>query len=62
MKHCRAFWIVTPIVRAVDDQAAKILLGEAFRLQLKMDGGLGDVTFICSKTDDIDAAEAEESL
>ncbi len=39
MKECTGLWIVAPINRAVDDKAAKSLLGESFKRQLKMDGG-----------------------
>lgn len=39
MKQCSGLWIVAPIIRAVDDKAAKNLLGESFKRQLKMDGG-----------------------
>jgi len=46
-------WIVAPINRAVDDKAAKSLLGESFKRQLKYDGKFSRITFICSKTDDI---------
>jgi len=46
-------WIVAPINRAVDDKAAKSLLGESFKRQLKYDGTYSRITFICSKTDDI---------
>ena len=62
MKQCFGLWIVAPIYRAVDDKAAKSLLGESFKRQLKMDGGCGAVTFICSKTDDISLDEAHDSL
>ncbi|KAG9237561.1 hypothetical protein BJ875DRAFT_481201 [Amylocarpus encephaloides] len=55
-------WIVAPIGRAVDDKAAKNLLGESFKRQLKFDGIYSRVTFICSKTDDISITEATESL
>lgn len=53
---------MAPINRAVDDKAAKSLLGESFKRQLKMDGGFSTVTFICSKTDDISLIEAQDSL
>lgn len=53
---------MAPINRAVDDKAAKSLLGESFKRQLKMDGGFSAVTFICSKTDDISISEAQDSL
>lgn len=78
MKECTGLWIVAPITRAVDDKAAKSLLGESFKRQLKMDGGFSTyvasssqvpqltiavrITFICSKTDDISLMEAQESL
>lgn len=62
MKQCTGLWIVAPINRAVDDKAAKSLLGESFKRQLKMDGGFNSVTFICSKTDDISLGEASDSL
>lgn len=62
MKQCTGLWIVAPINRAVDDKAAKILLGDSFKRQLKYDGGFSSVTFICSKTDDISITEAIDSL
>ncbi|KAF2688782.1 hypothetical protein K458DRAFT_414486 [Lentithecium fluviatile CBS 122367] len=62
MKKCTGLWIVAPITRAVDDKAAKTLLGDSFKRQLKYDGGYSSVTFICSKTDDISITEATESL
>ena len=62
LKQCTGVWVVAAINRAVDDKAAKTLLGESFRRQLKYDGGFSGVTFICSKTDDISITEAIESL
>src|ERR1700712_2685157 len=62
MKQCTGLWIVAPINRAVDDKAAKTLLGDTFKRQLKYDGNYGAVTFICSKTDDISRMEAADSL
>lgn len=62
MKQCTGLWIVAPITRAVDDKAAKTLLGDSFKRQLKYDGGFSNVTFICSKTDDISITEATDSL
>lgn len=62
LKQTTGLWIVAPITRAVDDKAARSLLGESFKRQLKMDGGFDSVTFICSKTDDISVIEAPESL
>ena len=62
IKQCTGLWIVAPINRAVDDKAAKSLLGESFKRQLKYDGTYSHVTFICSKTDDISITEAADSL
>ncbi|KAH9867685.1 hypothetical protein IAQ61_008279 [Plenodomus lingam] len=62
MKRCTGLWIVAPINRAVDDKAAKTLLGNSFKRQLKYDGGFSSITFICSKTDDISITEAIDSL
>jgi hypothetical protein len=50
-------WIISPIHRAIDDKTAKDLLGENFRRQLLMDGQYGNITFICTKTDDIKNSE-----
>ncbi|KAH9834261.1 Dynamin family [Teratosphaeria destructans] len=62
IKQCTGLWIVAPINRAVDDKAAKSLLGDTFKRQLKYDGSYSAVTFICSKTDDISRTEATDSL
>jgi len=62
IKECTGLWIVAPITRAVDDKAAKNLLGTTFKSQLKYDGSIGAVTFICSKTDDISETEAIDAL
>jgi chromosome segregation ATPase len=62
MKQCSGLWIVAPITRAVNDKAAKKLLGDQFKRQLKYDGAYSSVTFICSKTDDISITEAEDGL
>ncbi|KIW34327.1 uncharacterized protein PV07_01112 [Cladophialophora immunda] len=62
MKQCTGLLIVAPITRAVDDKSAKTLLGDSFKRQLKMDGGLSSVTFICSRTDEISMTEAQDSL
>lgn len=52
---------MAPITRAVDDKAAKSLLGESFKRQLKYDGTYSRVTFICSKTDDISVSDHPSS-
>jgi hypothetical protein len=62
LKNCTGLWVVAPIVRAVDDKAAKNLLGTSFKRQLKYDGGFSDITFICSKTDDLLESELTRTL
>ncbi|KAL9016269.1 MAG: hypothetical protein Q9185_006391 [Variospora sp. 1 TL-2023] len=62
MKQCAGMWVVAPISRAVDDKTAQTLLGQSFKRQMSMDGSVGSLTFICSKTDDIDVTEAQESI
>ncbi|KAF2091800.1 hypothetical protein K490DRAFT_32560, partial [Saccharata proteae CBS 121410] len=62
MKQCTGLWILAPITRAVNDKAAKNLLGDAFKRILKYDGTYSAVTFICSKTDDISMTEALDTL
>ena len=58
MKQCDGYWIVAPIIRAVNNKVAHELLGKSFKRQLKYDGTYDNVTFICSKTDDISTTEA----
>lgn len=60
--ECSSAWIVSPINRAVDDKAAKHLLGTSFKLQLTMDGNYSNVTYICSKTDEISVREVADKL
>ncbi|KAJ7179922.1 hypothetical protein C8R43DRAFT_870220 [Mycena crocata] len=64
MKKANCIWILAPITRAVDDQLAKDLLGEAFRTQLMMDGSYNDeaITFIATKCDDISCSEVIRAL
>ncbi|PKX89180.1 uncharacterized protein P174DRAFT_425115 [Aspergillus novofumigatus IBT 16806] len=53
---------LTAFDQGFDDKAAKSLLGDTFKRQLKMDGGFNTVTFICNKTDDTSLIECQESL
>lgn len=62
MKRCAAHWIVTPINRAVDDKVARDLLGRNFKLQMQMDSAFNDLTFVCTKTDDVSVREVQDSL
>ncbi|KAI1326365.1 hypothetical protein F5Y16DRAFT_231082 [Xylariaceae sp. FL0255] len=57
IEKCHGLWVVSDITRAVDDQAAQELLGTRFKRQLKLDGSYSTVTFICSKTDNIQPTE-----
>ncbi|GJC95569.1 tat pathway signal sequence [Colletotrichum higginsianum] len=62
VKECSRLWVVAPITRAVDDKTAKTLLGDHFKQQLKYDGAYNNITFICTKADDISLDEAAPSL
>lgn len=55
-------WIVSNIVRAVNDKTAKDLLGEQFRRQLLMDGQFGSLAFIATQSDVLERQEAIRSL
>ena len=57
LQNCNQIAIVAPIKRAVDDGTAKELLGEQFKRRLLMDGQYGNVFFICTQTDDLEATE-----
>ncbi|KAF4817083.1 Nuclear GTPase SLIP-GC [Colletotrichum siamense] len=61
-KECTRLWIIAPITRAVNDRTAKTLLGQHFRQQLKFDGSYSNITFICTKADDVALDEATETL
>lgn len=62
IEKCHGIWIVASIQRAVDDKSAQNLLGRSFKQQMQLDGNLSNVSFICSKTDEICIGEAVESL
>lgn len=62
MAECSAVWIVAPIKRAVDDEAARKLLGMSSRLQMKLDGIYSNVTFICTMTDAVQLQESAEDF
>lgn len=57
LQNCNQIAIVAPIKRAVDDGTAKELLGEQFKRRLLMDGQYGNIFFICTQTDDLEASE-----
>ncbi|KAL9577290.1 MAG: hypothetical protein Q9212_006460 [Teloschistes hypoglaucus] len=54
VQHATKIWIVAPMIRAVDDGIARSLLGDSMKRQLVSDLNLKSITFICSKTDEID--------
>ncbi|RYP36810.1 hypothetical protein DL767_003200 [Monosporascus sp. MG133] len=62
IEKCHGIWIVANIQRAVDDKSAQNLLSRTFKHQLQLDVNLSNITFICSKTDDICTDEAAISL
>ena len=62
MKRCSAHWIVAPINRAADDKVARDLLTKNFKRQMQMDCAFNDITFVCTKTDDISVSEVQDSL
>jgi hypothetical protein len=57
IQHCSHIWIAAPIKRAVDDCTAKELMGEQFKRRLFMDGQYGNVSFICTHTDECETTE-----
>jgi hypothetical protein len=64
MKKCDCIWILAPITRAVDDKTARDLLGDAFKMQLMMDGNYdpSTITFVATKCDDISCSEVIPAL
>lgn len=60
--ECTDVWIAARISRAVDDKAAKDLLGRLSRIQMKLDGAYNYVTFIATQTDGIDIRDTIDSL
>jgi len=62
MAQCNGFCVVAPIIRAVDDKAAKNLMGESFKRQMQLDGTYTNTIMICSKTDHITVTEATKDL
>jgi hypothetical protein len=64
VKKCDCIWILAPITRAVDDKTARDLLGDAFKMQLMMDGNYdpSTITFVATKCDDISCSEVIPAL
>lgn len=59
MAQASCLWVAAPIKRAVDDEAARKLLGMSSRLQMKLDGMYSSMSFVCTNTD---IYELEETL
>ncbi|KAK7717579.1 hypothetical protein SLS64_003073 [Diaporthe eres] len=62
MAQASSVWVAAPIKRAVDDEAAKKLLGMGSRLQMKLDGMYSSMSFICTITDNFDVEECVEAF
>ncbi|KXZ52701.1 hypothetical protein GPECTOR_9g747 [Gonium pectorale] len=62
LRRCDAVWVAAPITRAVNDKTAKDLLDSSFRRRLVMEGQLDALTFICTKSDDIEASDTRRDL
>ncbi|KAI4108559.1 MAG: hypothetical protein L6R37_000995 [Teloschistes peruensis] len=60
VQHATKIWIVAPMIRAVDDGIARSLLGDSMKRQLVSDLNLKSITFICSKTDEIDYTKMQQ--
>lgn len=62
LPNCSGIWIVDRMCRATTNAVAKELLGEQFKRQLLMDGQYGNVTYICSATDECNPRELWSQL
>lgn len=62
MAQSSVVWVVASIKRAVDDEAARNLLGMSSRLQMKLDGLYSSISFICTNTDNFDLEECLEAF
>lgn len=62
LAECTAVWVAARISRAVDDKAAKDLLGRSSRIQMKLDGMYSALSFIATQTDAINIRETIDSL
>ncbi|KAK4192091.1 hypothetical protein QBC35DRAFT_512201 [Podospora australis] len=60
--HSTRLWVVASIHRAVDEEVAQNLLGRSFQRQRELDGKYNDVTFICTKTDDLSVTEIMKEM
>ncbi|KAL8764619.1 MAG: hypothetical protein Q9194_006942 [Teloschistes cf. exilis] len=60
VQHATKIWIVAPMIRAVDDGTARSLLGDSMKRQLVSDLNFKSITFVCSKTDEIDCTKMQQ--
>ncbi|KAJ7600674.1 hypothetical protein C8J56DRAFT_910947 [Mycena floridula] len=63
MKRCNYVWVVAPVTRAVDEQAAREILNARLATELAMDGNFDSkkISFIVTKCDDILPSEYDYS-
>ena len=62
---CSAYFMVSNVIRASDDGFAMQMMGEAFRRQLRLDGGVMNddlVTFVCTQADNVNFSELKETF
>jgi len=60
---CSAYLLVSKVDRASDDGFAMKIMGDAFRRQLRLDGGIlnGDlITFVCTQADNVSFSELKK--
>lgn len=62
LPKCASIWVVSPIKRAIDDRIARNLGNDSLKRQLRRDGILHRVVFICSMTDGLDPSEIKRKV
>ncbi|KAL2878582.1 hypothetical protein SGCOL_006052 [Colletotrichum sp. CLE4] len=62
LKERSRLWMVAPITRTVDDKTAKTLVEDRCTQQLKYDEAYSNITFVCSRADDVSLDEAAPSF
>lgn len=62
IERCTSIFVVAPIKRAVNDKLAQNLLGESFKLQMKLNGHYANMTFVCWITDEVNMKEAAANV
>lgn len=62
LQRCDAVWFVANINRARDNATAKSFFEKELKRQLHLDGTISQLSFICSKTDDIKLSEVRDAF